>query len=184
MLAVAALAGCAISGHPFNASGLNQIIVGRTTLDQATRYLGAAPVDTWRRDDGSVLARWAYKSSAVTDAVYFRREVWLRFGPDGAFQYLENTVNIPSINYPRTQEEVARQAAEVTARTPQAAPASTAAPPPGQQAVTFPIVSTPQIQEIEAPVSANPAADSTTSDTSGNPLPPSGAVYRQESAIR
>jgi hypothetical protein len=44
------------------------------------------------------------------------------------------------------------------------------------EAVTFPIVSTPQIQQIESP-SANPAADSTTSDTSGNTLLPLGTVY-------
>lgn len=94
-LAIALLSGCAVSGRPFNKSGLNQIVVGRTTLVQATQYLGSAPVNTWRRNDGSVLARWAYKRSAMTDAVYFRREAWLQFGPDGTFQRFEKTVNVP-----------------------------------------------------------------------------------------
>lgn len=95
VLAVALLAGCAVSGHPFNKSGLKQIVVGRTTLAQATQYLESAPINTWRRNDGSVLARWAYKRSAITDAVYFRREAWLQFGSDGTFQRFEKTVNIP-----------------------------------------------------------------------------------------
>jgi hypothetical protein len=116
ILAAAGLTGCSTTGNSFDSAGLNRIVEGRTTLAQASEYLRAVPVDTWRRTDGSVLARWAHKGSVVTDAVYFRQEAWLLFGADGTFQRTEKTINMPLMNRTRTQEEADRAAAEIAAR--------------------------------------------------------------------
>ncbi|MGA0584865.1 MAG: hypothetical protein ACO2ER_13300, partial [Castellaniella sp.] len=108
-VSVALLSACASTGESFNTAGLDRIVAGRTTLEQASGYLGAAPVDVWRQGD-TTLARWAYKGTVATDAVYFRQEAWLRFGPDGTFQRMENSVNLPLNRHPRTAEEVDREA--------------------------------------------------------------------------
>jgi len=126
------LAACTFTGRTFDVGGLDRIVVGRTTLEQASEYLGALPDQTWRQGD-TVLARWGYKSTAATDAVYFRQEAWLRFGPDGTFQRMENTINIPGTFRPRTQAQADQEAAEAAARQrradPRAAGASQAAGP-------------------------------------------------------
>uniref|UniRef100_UPI003342D2AB hypothetical protein n=1 Tax=Castellaniella defragrans TaxID=75697 RepID=UPI003342D2AB len=113
LLASLLFAACTVTGQTFNAGGLDRIVVGRTTFAQAAEYLGALPDDTWRQGD-TVLARWGYKGSIATDAVYFRQEVWLRFGPDGTFQRMENAINIPGTFRPRTQAQ-ADQAAAMSA---------------------------------------------------------------------
>jgi hypothetical protein len=119
--AAALLAGCTVTGGGLNASGLDRIVVGRTTLAQASEDLGAQPTDVWQQGD-TVLARWAYKGTLATDAVYARQEVWLRFGPDGTFQRMENSVNLPLQHRPRTAEQADREAAR---QRPPAAPAPT-----------------------------------------------------------
>src|SRR5690606_3171189 len=125
VLAVSAalLSACTSTGASFQSSGLDRIVVGRTTMEQASGYLGAHPVDVWRQGD-TTLARWAYKGSVATDAVYFRQEAWLRFGPDGTFQRMENSVNLPLNRRPRTAEEADQQA-----RTEQAARQEASRPP-------------------------------------------------------
>jgi len=110
LLAPLLLAACSFSGQTFNTGGLDRIVVGRTTLAQASEYLGALPDQTWQQGD-TVLARWGYKGTVATDAVYVRQEAWLRFGPDGIFQRLENTVNIPDNFRPRTAAQADQAAA-------------------------------------------------------------------------
>lgn len=34
----------------------------------------------------------------VTDAIYFNQELWLAFGPDGRFQRIVKSENIPRVN--------------------------------------------------------------------------------------
>lgn len=109
ILVAAGLAGCSTTGNSFNSAGLNHIIQGRTTMEQASEYLGAMPVDTWRRGDGSVLARWAYKGTVATDALYFRQEAWLLFGADGTFERTENAINIPMTSHTRTRAQAQRE---------------------------------------------------------------------------
>jgi hypothetical protein len=121
--AAALLAGCTVTGNGLNTSGLDRIVVGRTTLAQASEDLGAQPTDVWQQGD-TVLARWAYKGTLATDAVYARQEVWLRFGPDGTFQRMENGVNLPLQHRPRTAEQADREAAR---QHPPAAAASSGA---------------------------------------------------------
>lgn len=123
LLAPLLLAACTFTGQTFNVGGLERIVIGRTTLAQAADALGALPDQTWQQGD-TVLARWGYKGSAATDAVYFRQEAWLRFGPDGTFQRMENTVNIPSTFRPRTQAQADQEAAEAATRQRAAAPAA------------------------------------------------------------
>lgn len=95
-LCLSALPACSTTGQSFHSLALSRIVPGQTTLDQASTLLGAEPVDTYARNDGSVLARWAYKASMVTDAIYARQELWLEFGPDGRFQRVVRKINVPS----------------------------------------------------------------------------------------
>jgi len=92
-ICLALVTACSTSGRSFDASALSRIEPGKTTLAQAGVLLGAEPQDVYHQD-GSVLARWAHKVSVVTDAVYFRRELWLRFGPDGRFERVVESVNV------------------------------------------------------------------------------------------
>jgi hypothetical protein len=96
VLGASALSACSTTGDSFHSMGLSRIVPGQTTLAQASDLLGAAPVDTYAQGDGSVLARWAYKMSLVTDAVYARQELWLEFGPGGRFERVVRKVNVPS----------------------------------------------------------------------------------------
>ncbi len=122
------LVACSFTGQTFNTGGLEQIVVGRTTLAEASEALGALPDQTWQQGN-TVLARWGYKGTVATDAVYFRQEVWLRFGPDGTFQRVENTINVPENFRPRTQAEADQAAAaKAAADTPAPAVAADAGP--------------------------------------------------------
>ncbi|WP_066454276.1 hypothetical protein [Castellaniella caeni] len=156
------LAGCSVTGQTFNTGGLNKVVVGRTTLQQAADDLGAQPVDTWQQGDGSVLARWAYTGTMATDAVYFRQEAWLLFGPDGRFVRLANGINLPLMNHPRTQEEADREAAQARARVAaaQGQPVPAASPADAAQG-PIPVPAPPPL----APVSAASPATSATSAT-------------------
>ncbi|MBB5213387.1 hypothetical protein [Parapusillimonas granuli] len=94
----AALAACSTAGRNFDTSSLYLVTPGQTTLQQASALMHADPVDVYRQSDGSVIARWAYKSTLATDAVYFNRELWLSFGPDGRYERVVNAINIPRMN--------------------------------------------------------------------------------------
>lgn len=166
-VAVALLSACASTGESFNTAGLNRIVAGRTTLEQASGYLGAAPVDVWRQGD-TTLARWAYKGTVATDAVYFRQEAWLRFGPDGTFQRMENSVNLPLNRHPRTAEEADREARAEKDRIARQAASErpsreSAAPAPAQGAgdtmpVAVPAAEAIQPASLAIPPSATPGA--------------------------
>lgn len=85
---------CTTSGRGFASSNLGQVIPGQTTLAETSAILGADPVDVYRQRDGALTARWAYKASVVTDALYFRQELWLRFGADGRFEQIVEKNNV------------------------------------------------------------------------------------------
>lgn len=178
VLAVAGLAGCSTTGRSFNAAGLNQIVQGRTTMAQASEYLGAVPVDTWRRNDGSVLARWAYKGTVATDALYFRQEAWLLFGADGTFERTENTINTPSMNHTRTRAEADREAAEKAARAAadaEAARANVAAQARANGTKALPAAD--EAGDADAAQTVPVPPQSALPATSGNALLPAGTTY-------
>lgn len=89
------LAGCTTTGSTFNASRLDLMTPGSTTLSEASALLKADPVDVYAQGDGSVLARWAHRASFVPDAVYFNRELWLQFDQYGYFERVVKSVNVP-----------------------------------------------------------------------------------------
>ena len=88
------LAACSTTGRSFDTSTMSRIVPGQTTLEQASRILAAEPEHVYRQLDGSALAGWTHKASLVTDAVYFRRELWLRFDNTGRFQHVVDRVNV------------------------------------------------------------------------------------------
>ena len=120
------LAGCSTAGESFRASQLGRIVQGRTTLAQASQDLGAEPVNTWQQGD-TLLARWAYRGTVATDAVYFRQEAWLRFGPDGRFLRTENTINVPPQYHTLTAEEATQRDAKHRVQPRAVQPAGSAA---------------------------------------------------------
>ncbi|HEX7387892.1 MAG TPA: hypothetical protein VF285_11560 [Castellaniella sp.] len=150
------LAGCSTTGESFRLSGLDHIVQGRTTLSEATQDLGAAPVDTWQQGD-TLLARWAYKGTVATDAIYFRQEVWLRFGPDGRFLRTEKTLNVPSQFHTLTRAEAERQEAERRAALPrtESVPDQKGAVQPADgsatQTLAIPVPPAPPIEQGAAP---------------------------------
>src|SRR5690606_15989848 len=91
---LASLAACSTTGRSFDTSGMGRIVPGQTTLDQAVVILKAEPENVYRQRDGSATARWASKLTVLTDAVYLRRELSLRFGSDGRFQRVIDRVNV------------------------------------------------------------------------------------------
>ncbi|TAM21515.1 MAG: hypothetical protein EPN62_13980 [Candidimonas sp.] len=95
------LAACGTSGHSFHTMDMGQIKVGQTTLDQASRILEAEPVNVYRQLDGSAMAVWIHNASLLTDAIYFRRELWLAFGPDGKFIRIVNSTNVSTRTLPQ-----------------------------------------------------------------------------------
>jgi hypothetical protein len=170
--AAALLAGCTVTGNGLHTSGLDRVVVGRTTLAQASEDLGAQPTDVWQQGD-TVLARWAYKGTLATDAVYARQEVWLRFGPDGTFQRMENSVNLPLQHRPRTAAQADREAAGQ--RPPAAPPSSGAA---GAQADGDGMIVIPGNGEPAGPVPVPPPAplSTTAAPAAGaQPLLPAGS---------
>lgn len=183
VLAVAGLAGCSTTGSSFNSSGLNHIIQGQTTMEQASEYLGAMPVDTWRRNDGSVLARWAYKGTVATDALYFRQEAWLLFGADGTFERTENSINIPMTSHTRTRAQAQREADEraineaaaAQARAEAAARAEAKAQAAAQTEAAKSV--SDQASGVEAAQTLPVQPQTEPSVTTGNALLPAGTTY-------
>ncbi|MGB3289727.1 MAG: hypothetical protein WBA83_10660 [Burkholderiaceae bacterium] len=95
LAAVAGLGACSTTGNSFDSSSIPLLVAGRTTLGEASRLLHAEPTNVYRQQDGSALAIWSHKLTLATDAVYFNQELWLAFGPDGRFQRIAKSVNIP-----------------------------------------------------------------------------------------
>ncbi len=95
------LAACSTSGRSFHATDLWRIKAGQTTLDQASRILEAEPVNVYRQLDGSAMAVWMHNASLLTDAIYFCRELWLAFGPDGKFIRVVNSTNVSTRTLPQ-----------------------------------------------------------------------------------
>lgn len=114
VLSSSLLIACTTTGQSFNTAGIKQLVIGQSTMADASQYLKANPVDVWQQGD-TVLARWAYKNTVATDAIYVRQEAWLRFGADGTFQAMENTINIPPTQKPQAPPEQAVAAVAATA---------------------------------------------------------------------
>jgi hypothetical protein len=91
---VVLLAGCTTAGQPFTGDRLGSLQPGRTTLVDATHALNGPPEQMIPQSDGSTLARWNFKVSFVTDAVYYRKEAIMQFGVDGRLIRLVDTTNI------------------------------------------------------------------------------------------
>jgi hypothetical protein len=126
------LAACSTTGRNFDASALNLLVPGQTTLEQASALLGADPVDTYRQLDGSATARWAHKATLATDAIYFNRELWLAFGPDGRYQRVVESINIPRVYQAR--------AVRTNPPAPQAAPIAPISGGMDATVVTYPLL--------------------------------------------
>lgn len=94
-VAVLPLAACSTTGSSFDASAIDLIRPGHTTLSQASALLKADPENIYRQGDGAVIARWAHRASFVPDAVYFNRELWLAFDRNGYFERIVKGINVP-----------------------------------------------------------------------------------------
>lgn len=92
------LAGCSTTGNSFNTTDIRFLMPGETTLQEASQLLQGEPVNIYRAADGSATARWAHRSTVLTDAVYFTRELWLAFDPYGRYQYVVKTHNLPHLD--------------------------------------------------------------------------------------
>ena len=92
---VIALMGCGTTGSNFDASSMDLLVPGQTTLAQASALLKADPADVYRQVNGAAIARWAYRASFVSDAVYFTRQVWLSFDASGHFEHIVKSINVP-----------------------------------------------------------------------------------------
>jgi hypothetical protein len=176
-LLLVGLSACSTTGETFRSAGLDRIVVGRTTLAQAAVDLGAQPVDTWQQGD-TLLARWAYKGTVATDAVYFREEVWLRFGPDGRFMRTERAINVPPQHHTRTAQEADREAAEARART--APPAATPVDPTGPvldggaQSLAIPVPPPPSVEPVASSPGSGDGASIPGAAPAAEPLLPAG----------
>lgn len=175
------LSGCSTTGESFRSAGLDRIVAGRTTFAQAVEDLGTEPVNTWQQGD-TLLARWAYKGTVATDAVYVRQEVWLRFGPDGRFMRTERAINVPLQHHTRTAEEADREVIVDPAPAVGAAPGTPAAssgrvPGGATRSQVIPVLPPPAIE----PTTADPAAGAEMSAPAAAPastplLPPGTRV--------
>lgn len=92
---VAVSAACTTTGRSFDTSEMGRIIPGQTTLEQASVILKAEPEIVYRQLDGAATARWSSKNTLLTDAMYFRRELSLRFDSNGRFERIVDRVNVP-----------------------------------------------------------------------------------------
>ncbi|SHI19122.1 hypothetical protein SAMN04488135_11275 [Pollutimonas bauzanensis] len=129
------LAACSTTGSSFDSSALRLIEPGRTTLAEASSLLKSDPTDTYRQQDGSAMARWSHKASLVTDAVYFNQELWLAFGPDGRFERIVKSDNIPRADMFDAGNRVDTPAAQANALSGGAAPAGAAVQYPAAAAI-------------------------------------------------
>jgi len=91
---LAGVAACSTTGRPFDTSEMHRIIPGETTLEQASAILKADPEIVYRQLDGSATARWSSKNTLLTDAMYFRRELSLRFDTEGRYERIVDRINV------------------------------------------------------------------------------------------
>ncbi|WP_022978405.1 hypothetical protein [Nevskia ramosa] len=74
------LSACAAAGNKFDASKINTLIPGVTTLDSATQELGRSAA-TETNEDGSKLVKWKYATASLVGTHF--DGVAILFGPDG-----------------------------------------------------------------------------------------------------
>lgn len=136
-LAIAAtlmsLAACSTTGSSFDASAIDLIRPGQTTLAQASALLKADPENIYYQGDGSLTARWAHRASFVPDAVYFNRELWLAFDRNGYFDRIVKGINIPQAG----QADLHNRSAPVPRQQP--VPVQTAPVHPSDSPVATPV---------------------------------------------
>ena len=114
---VVSLAACSTTGRSFNSLALAEFVPGQTTLQDAIKMFGSEPVNTYSQLNGAMLARWAHKGSVLTDAIYFRQEVLLRFDPQGRFVSVADTVNVisqPGVPNPEAAQRVINEPTQPT----------------------------------------------------------------------
>jgi methyl-accepting chemotaxis protein-1 (serine sensor receptor) len=87
-------AGCSTTGNNFDSTRLEDLYPGTTTYGQTARIFGAAPTTVYRQSDGTLLARWDYKVTFMTDGFYGRKIVTLQFDPDGRLLRLVDSTNV------------------------------------------------------------------------------------------
>lgn len=185
LAAAVALAGCTTSGQPFQTNGLQQLVPGQTTFAQAVAALGAEPVDVYRSAEGAFMARWAQKTSVVTDALYWRKETWLTFDAGGRF--VREVANINAVppktgsdaqSTPESSQSSTVRVVAPTARQapadPSAAGVDSALPEQGDIVIapgetTAPGAASPVIQVIDAPAAPRAPAP-TSSNLPAGPL--------------
>ncbi|AZY52437.1 hypothetical protein [Bordetella avium] len=88
------LAGCAASGHNFNASKLSTLTPGQSTMEDTVRALGALPDQIYAHPYGGSVAMWRFMITFVPEGFYSRKEVRLQFGPDGRLVRMLDSTNI------------------------------------------------------------------------------------------
>lgn len=104
------LVGCGTTGNNFDASSMDLLVPGQTTLVQASALFKADPTDVYRQANGAAMARWSHRASFVPDAIYFTREVWLSFDENGYFERVVKSVNVPQASQvPHTRQAHPRQ---------------------------------------------------------------------------
>jgi len=158
LAACAMVAACSTTGRSFDTADVVLLQRGHTTLEQASRILHADPVNVYYRRDGSALAIWAHKASLLTDAVYFRRELWLTFGSDGTFRRVVERTNVPAWSWNDAGAGGSLKGAADTGGTRRAAPAAAAASSASGASAT------PAVTAVAAaaPASAAPATGAST----------------------
>jgi len=131
------LAGCATSGRSFNEMALSEFVPGQTTYRQAVRLLGAEPINTYSQLNGVMLAQWEHKITVLTDAAYYRRNLILRFSPDGRFEAVVESNNVlPS---PKSASDTNRYAQMPSAPSPVRQPNPELEQAVSSQAVSYPL---------------------------------------------
>ncbi|WP_454690522.1 hypothetical protein [Achromobacter aloeverae] len=89
------LAGCSLTtGRYYTDERIASLTPGQSTMMEATRAFNAPPTAQYPQSDGTTLARWDYKLSLVTDAVYARKSTLLQFGADGRLIRLVDSDNV------------------------------------------------------------------------------------------
>ena len=112
------ISACTTTGRSFDSLALAKFVPGETTFQEAVKLFGAEPDNTYAQLNGSMTARWAYKGSVLTDAIYFRQEVMLRFDPAGRFERVVDTVNVisrPGVPNPPAAQRVINEPTEPVA---------------------------------------------------------------------
>ncbi|CAM3538507.1 Lipoprotein SmpA/OmlA domain-containing protein [Bordetella sputigena] len=94
LASMALLGGCA-TGQYFSSDAVAGLQPGKTTMSDAVYAFNGMPQQVLPQSDGSTIALWSYKTTVVTDAIYFRREARLQFAPDGRLARVLDTTNVP-----------------------------------------------------------------------------------------